>query len=107
MSFYPLESVTQLKEGYLRRFKVAGRDLLLVQSEGIIRLIENRCPHDGSPLGKGRLLKGCIRCPKHGISFVLDGGRPLGGEAVAEVGSLVSFELLEQYGQLGINVDDV
>ncbi len=107
MSFYPLESIARLKEGYLRRFKVAGRDLLLVQSEGVTRLIENRCPHDGSPLGKGRLLKGCIRCPKHGISFALNTGRPLGGEAVSEVGFLNSFELLEQDGQLGINVEDV
>lgn len=107
MSFYPLESSALLKEGYLRRFKVAGRDLLLVQSAGVTRLLENRCPHDGSPLAKGRLLQGCLRCPKHGISFLLDSGQPLGGEVVSEVGPLISFELLEQDGRLGINIDDL
>ncbi|TNE81537.1 MAG: Rieske (2Fe-2S) protein [Gammaproteobacteria bacterium] len=106
MSFYPLESVDRLKEGYLRRVKVAGRDLLLVHSGGITRLIENRCPHDGSPLKRGRVASGCIRCPKHGITFSLTSGEPMGGEAVAEVGPLVSFELKQQDGQLGINIDD-
>lgn len=103
---YPLESIDRLKEGYLRRIKVAGRDFLLVHSGGLTRLIENRCPHDGYPLTKGRLTKGCIRCPKHGITFALENGRPLGGEAVSLVGSLNDFELLEQDGQLIVMLDD-
>jgi len=106
MSFYPLESKNRLKEGYLRRVNVAGRDLLLLHSAGITRLIENRCPHDGSPLFKGRLQQGCLRCPKHGISFELENGHPLGGDVVADVGPLVSLTLTSEGDQVGIIIDE-
>ena len=105
MSFYPLESIDRLKDGYLRRFKLLGRDWLLLHSGGVTRLIENRCPHDGSPLHKGRLDKGCLRCPKHGIVFALSSGKPLGGDVVAGVGELLSVELRQEGAQLGIYIN--
>ncbi|MBQ0711699.1 MAG: Rieske 2Fe-2S domain-containing protein [Porticoccus sp.] len=107
MNFYPLEDISRISEGYLKCFAVAGQDMLLVHSGGQTRLIPNRCPHDGSPLKKGRLTNGCIQCPKHKITFRLDNGEPLGGEAVADISPLARYELVEEGGKVGIWVNSV
>ncbi len=102
MNFHPLDDTSNISEGYLKCFAVAGRDMLLVHSAGQTRLIPNRCPHDGSPLKKARLANGCIQCPKHKIVFRLDNGEPLGGEAVADISPLSHYELVEEGGKVGI-----
>lgn len=75
MAFYPLEKLHQLFDGYSRAFRVEGRDLLLVQSNGQVHLIENRCPHMDAPLTHATLNNGYIRCPLHGIEFNLVTGQ--------------------------------
>ncbi|MFT7300326.1 MAG: nitrite reductase/ring-hydroxylating ferredoxin subunit [Porticoccus sp.] len=102
MNFYPLEDIASICEGYLKGFTVAGQDMLLVHSGGQTRLIPNRCPHDGSPLNRARLTDGCIQCPRHKITFRLDNGAALGGEAVADIPMLTHYELVEENGQVGI-----
>lgn len=55
---------------------IAGRPLMMVrQPDGGIRVLQNRCPHKGSPLvGEvcGNVGK-FIRCPYHAWTFKLDG----------------------------------
>jgi nitrite reductase/ring-hydroxylating ferredoxin subunit len=102
MNFFPLEDISRIREGYLKSVAVSGQDMLLVHSGGQTRLILNRCPHDGSPLKKGRLANGCIQCPKHKITFRLDNGEPVGGEAVADISPLARYELVEEGGKVGI-----
>ena len=105
MNFHPLEKISNLTEGYLKRHKIAGVDMLLVHSGGQTRLIPNRCPHDGSPLKKARLANGCIQCPKHRITFRLDDGTPIGGVAVVDINPLTHYELVEEGGLLGILIN--
>jgi len=104
MSFYRLESTINLIEGYSRQFIVDGENMLLVHSGGLTRLISTACPHDGYPLKKAKLANGCIQCPKHRICFSLDNGRPLGGEAVADVAGLNRYDLAEVDGETGIYI---
>ena len=105
MNFYPLEKISNITEGFLKRYKVNGEDMLLVHSGGQTRLIPNRCPHDGSPLKKARLANGCIQCPKHGITFRLDNGAPIGGAVVEDINPLAHYELVEEGEQLGILIN--
>lgn len=48
--------------------------LLLVNIKGAIFAYENRCPHNGSRLGKGELINGVIVCPNHRWEFCAQGG---------------------------------
>ncbi len=32
-------------------------------------VLDNRCPHQGGPLGEGLIEEGCLRCPWHGWAF--------------------------------------
>jgi nitrite reductase/ring-hydroxylating ferredoxin subunit len=104
MSFYRLESTSNLTEGYSRQFIVNGEDMLLVHSGGLSRLISTACPHDGYPLKKAKLVNGCIQCPKHRICFSLVNGQALGGEVVADVAALSRYDLAEEDGEVGIYI---
>lgn len=88
MTFVALAERSELKDGIVKRHRGNGVDVLLVQSEGRVYVIENRCPHDGSPLVKGRVGAGCIRCPKHRIVFDLASGVAQGGEVTAGISLL-------------------
>ena len=79
MAYRALEQLVNLHDGYLRPFKIAGNELLLVQYDGQVYVIENVCPHMGVPLATGSLEPGnMIRCRAHGIEFSLDTGRAEG-----------------------------
>lgn len=58
--------------------RVAGRQVLLVRSLGVLHAIENLCPHAGQPLEGGRVRRGWIACSFHGARFDLGSGAPLG-----------------------------
>jgi nitrite reductase/ring-hydroxylating ferredoxin subunit len=54
---------------------VSGREILLVNTKGIIYACANECPHQGAPLN-GALVKDAehISCPRHGFRFNLRTG---------------------------------
>ncbi len=79
MTFYPLERLMNLSEGYRRTFMINGKPLLLVHNEGRNYLMLNQCPHQQSPLSNATVSTGMIRCPLHGMSFDLQTGRSTDG----------------------------
>lgn len=66
--------VDELSEGGSRCVKVEGVSLVLVKADGAVRALENRCPHLGLPLGRGKIEGGEIVCPFHGSRFNLATG---------------------------------
>jgi len=51
-----------------------GLAVLLIDLDGEVVAIANRCPHMGCPLEGGRLLRGILTCPCHEWSFRLSTG---------------------------------
>lgn len=49
--------------------KANGVRLVLVKTNGAVHALENRCPHLGVPLGRGKVEGGEIVCPFHGSRF--------------------------------------
>ena len=47
--------------------------------EGGYHALDNKCPHQGGPLGEGSIEKGYLRCPWHGWDFHPATGKPPGG----------------------------
>lgn len=104
MSFYPLEKLNRLYDGYQQPFSVAGRQLLLIQTEGRLSLIENRCPHmDVSLTAAVQLPGGMIRCRAHGIEFDLVSGKAQGplGDTIE---CLKHFTLVYDGNQVGVEL---
>lgn len=54
---------------------IAGhKDLCLTNFKGKLTALENKCPHQGGPLGEGSIENGLLRCPWHGWDFCPHGG---------------------------------
>ena len=63
---------------------MAAKQLALVHHQGTYAAMDNRCPHQGEPLGEGSIEDGVdgqcwLRCPWHGWDFDPLTGKPPGG----------------------------
>jgi nitrite reductase (NADH) small subunit len=45
------------------------RTLCLANIDGVIRALDNECPHRGGPLGEGMIEEGKLICPWHAWAF--------------------------------------
>ncbi len=73
-----------LPEGRVKSITVGTAQVALVHFEGQWAAMDNRCPHQGGPLGEGSIEKGVegkcwLRCPWHGWDFDPLTGKPPGG----------------------------
>lgn len=76
--------VADLPEGRVKTVTARTVSLCLVHYGGEWRAMDNRCPHQGGPLGEGSIERGVddkcwIRCPWHGWDFDPLTGMPPGG----------------------------
>lgn len=68
----------ELPEGRVRSVTCAHRTVCMTHYEGRYAALQDRCPHQGGPLGEGSIEKGWLRCPWHGWDF-----HPTTGESPA------------------------
>lgn len=62
---------------------VAGRALCITRTEAGLGVLDNRCPHQGGPLGEGEIDHGYVLCPWHGYEYDPISGEPPPGFADA------------------------
>jgi pyruvate oxidase len=66
-------------EGRVRTVVVGGHSIALSRCAGRLGALDNRCPHQGGPLGDGSIEHGSLRCPWHGYDFdPVTGASPAG-----------------------------
>jgi pyruvate oxidase len=70
-------------EGRVGSLVVDGRPVALTRCGGRVGALENRCPHQGGPVGEGSIENGWLRCPWHGYDYDPLTGRPPEGFADA------------------------
>ncbi|MCZ4316415.1 thiamine pyrophosphate-binding protein [Comamonadaceae bacterium G21597-S1] len=76
--------VPDLPEGRVRSVTARSTSICLSHFQGQWAAMDNRCPHQGGPLGEGSIETGAdgrcwIRCPWHGWDFDPLSGKPPGG----------------------------
>jgi pyruvate oxidase len=69
-----LSNKDELKEGRVMTVTAGHKDLCLSHWKGKLTALDNKCPHQGGPLGEGSIENGQIRCPWHGWDFCPHGG---------------------------------
>jgi hypothetical protein len=57
-------------EGRVNSTVLDGRSVALTRCGGRLGALENRCPHQGGPVGEGSIENGWLRCPWHGYDYV-------------------------------------
>ena len=75
-SWHHLIDTDEIPEGRVTTVTVGHRSLAVSNSEGCIGALDNRCPHQGGPLGEGSIEKGWLRCPWHGYDYSPCNGAP-------------------------------
>jgi pyruvate oxidase len=75
MAWHKVAGTDELDDGRVRPVTVAGRTIALCRVGSRYGALDNRCPHQGGPLGEGSIENGLLRCPWHGYDY-----DPLTGE---------------------------
>ncbi len=83
-----LENKNELPDGRVMTVTAGHKGICLTHFEGKYYALENKCPHQGGPLGEGSIENGMLRCPWHGWDF-----EPCGGSAEGFDDGLPTFEL--------------
>jgi thiamine pyrophosphate-dependent acetolactate synthase large subunit-like protein/nitrite reductase/ring-hydroxylating ferredoxin subunit len=68
--------VGELEVGRLTTVVAAGRAVCITRTEHGYGALDNRCPHQGGPLGDGQIENGYVICPWHGYEYNPCSGRP-------------------------------
>jgi nitrite reductase (NADH) small subunit len=55
--------------GQAKEFSAGGRTLCIANIDGVIRALDNECPHRGGPLAEGMIEDGKVVCPWHAWAF--------------------------------------
>ena len=69
-----LDDKNELKEGRVMTVTAGHKDICLSHYKGEFTALDNKCPHQGGPLGEGSIENGQLRCPWHGWDFCPHGG---------------------------------
>jgi thiamine pyrophosphate-dependent acetolactate synthase large subunit-like protein/nitrite reductase/ring-hydroxylating ferredoxin subunit len=58
-----------LPEGRVMTVTAGHKGICLTHFEGKFSALDNKCPHQGGPLGEGSIENGTLRCPWHGWDY--------------------------------------
>jgi pyruvate oxidase len=67
--WHKVAEVDELPEGRVKTVVAGRKSLALTRYEGAYGALDNRCPHQGGPLGEGSIENGLLRCPWHGYDY--------------------------------------
>jgi pyruvate oxidase len=90
----------ELAEGRVKPVTCDRQTVCMTHFEGRYAALDNKCPHQGGPLGEGSIENGLLRCPWHGWDFDpltgkapgFDDGVPTYEVEVRDDGIYVGFE---------------
>jgi len=88
LEWYRVADLDELPDGRVKTVTAGVHSMALTHIDGAFTAMDNRCPHQGGPLGEGSIERGAdgqcwLRCPWHGWDFDPATGRPPGGHADA------------------------
>ncbi len=79
LNWYKVLDLEELSEGRVKTVTAGHRQLAMTHYEGQYGALDNKCPHQGGPLGEGSIENGYLRCPWHGWDYCPLDGKPPGG----------------------------
>ena len=71
---FQASTVSELKGSDMKEVLVGGHEILLARSGNSYYAADNRCPHMGGKLSKGKIDGVVVTCPRHGSQFDLKTG---------------------------------
>ena len=97
-----LTNKAELPEGRVKTVTAAHKGICLTHFEGKFSALDNKCPHQGGPLGEGSIENGMLRCPWHGWDFHPCTGKPPGGYD----DGIATYEVKEEEGAIFVGMEE-
>ncbi|MEW7290370.1 thiamine pyrophosphate-binding protein [Aquimarina sp. 2304DJ70-9] len=97
-----LNNKDKLPEGRVQTVTAGHQGVCLTHFEGKFSALDNRCPHQGGPLGEGSIENGLLRCPWHGWDFHPCTGLPPGGYD----DGVTTFEVKEENDAIFVGIPE-
>ena len=101
--FIPVLPLEELPPECARAVQVNGKEVLLCQTRGQLYAVSAICTHQQEPLAGGRIRRGHIACPLHGVRFNLETGEPV-GQLTRE--PLETFAVKAVQGMVHVAIED-
>lgn len=76
LTWYKVLDINDLPEGRVKTVSAGNKSFAITHFEGKFSALDNRCPHQGGPLGEGQIENGWLRCPWHGYDYHPGTGKP-------------------------------
>lgn len=87
MPWVTVAKTDELPDGRACMVEAGGRKLAVCKIASGVYTIDNKCTHDGGPLGEGKIEGQQIICPRHGARFDVTDGKVKALPAVRPVKS--------------------
>jgi pyruvate oxidase len=96
-----------LEIGRVTTVVAAGRALCIARTKAGYGALDNRCPHQGGPLGDGQIENGYVICPWHGYEYDPCSGKPPEGFSDAATGYAVDLRADGLYVELPVPIERI
>ncbi|WP_432410879.1 thiamine pyrophosphate-binding protein [Rasiella sp. SM2506] len=97
-----LDNRNTLPEGRVQTVIAGYQDICLTHFKGKFSALDNKCPHQGGPLGEGSIENGLLRCPWHGWDFDPCTGQSPGGFD----DGMLTFEVKEENDAIFVGIPE-
>ncbi len=77
MAFQKVAEVEDFEKKNKKLVVVGDQEILICKVDGDYYAINNKCPHMGGSLYKGKLENGIVTCPRHGSKYDAKTGKAL------------------------------
>jgi thiamine pyrophosphate-dependent acetolactate synthase large subunit-like protein/nitrite reductase/ring-hydroxylating ferredoxin subunit len=109
LEWHRIADVDELPEGRVKTVTAGIHSMALTHIDGEYHAMDNRCPHQGGPLGEGSIERDkdgqcMLRCPWHGWDFDPKTGLPPGGHEDAGQ-TMYPLEVREDGIYVGLQAD--
>ncbi len=75
MAFHPVAKTAELHPGAMKSVSAGGKKLLLANVDGAYYAMQQKCPHMGANLCRGKLNGRMVTCPLHAATFDVTSGK--------------------------------
>jgi nitrite reductase/ring-hydroxylating ferredoxin subunit len=83
LTLVKIAETSEIPRGQMKVFKLAEKEILIVNVNGNYYAIANRCTHKNGDLSKGSLDGNIVTCPVHGARFDVTTGKAVAGPKIA------------------------
>ncbi|HYF28021.1 MAG TPA: thiamine pyrophosphate-dependent enzyme [Baekduia sp.] len=102
LTWYRVLDEGDLPDGRVRTVTAGRHAVALTHVDGRYGALDNRCPHQGGPLGEGTIENGLLRCPWHGYDYC-----PLTGASPEAFGdSVPALEVEVRDGGVWVGIEE-